>query len=246
MNRLGRFIFPYAIFMVLMVVVPLLILGGKVFWDAEGHFTLEYIKYLGSQEVRNTFLFSFGVALRTTVLCLLLAYPAGYFISRRKFGISEQILLFMILPMAVNMLLYTFSMLAVFDIAGIPLGNWALYIGLVTNYLPFVIQPIANCLKQIDESYEEASADLGAGRVTTFLRVILPLSMPGIVGGVSMVLLPSLSSFAISELLTMNKVRLFGSIIENSFNIGMIGYGAVMALMMFALIIVTELIGNDD
>ena len=246
MDRLGRFIFPYAIFMAVMVVVPLLILGGKVFWDPEGHFTLEYIKYLGTQEVRNTFLFSFGVAIRTTVLCLLLAYPAGYFISRRRFGFPEQILLFMLLPMAVNMLLYTFSRLALFDIAGIPLGNVTLYIGLVANYLPFVIQPIANCLKQVDESYEEASADLGASRAATFFRVILPLSMPGIVGGVSMVLLPSLSSFAISELLTMNKVRLFGSIIESSFNRGMIGNGAVMALMMFALIIVTELIDNDD
>lgn len=242
MKRLGLFIIPYAVFSILLVICPLVTIGVNAFLDENGSFTLENFANLGSPEVRLTLLYSFAVAIRVTVLCLLLCYPAAYFLSRKKLGFSQQISLLFILPMGINMLLYTFSTVAVLDFLKIPPGRFALIIGLIINSMPFMMQPLYNCLSKIGSQYEEASADLGAGRLMTFFRVTVPLSMPGIISGVSMVLFPSLSTFAISELLTMNKVRLFGSVIESAFSSGLIGYGSAMSILMLALILLTQLL----
>lgn len=240
MKRIGLFIIPYALFTVLLVICPLVTLGLNAFIDADGSFTLRHFAALGQKEVIFTFLYSFAVAMRVTVVSLILCYPAAYFLSRRKLGFSEHLVLFFILPMGVNMLLYSFSTIACLDILHIPAGRLALYIGMVINSLPFMLQPLYNCMSQIGNQYEEASSDLGAGRLMTFVRVIIPMSMPGIVSGVSMVLFPALSTFAVSELFTMNKVRLFGSVIESAFNTGLIGYGSAMSVLMLALVLTTQ------
>lgn len=246
MKKNGRLIYPYAIFSIMLVIVPTLLLLVNAFYDQQGYFTWNNIEALAKEEVVNVFLYSFAIAIRVTVICIILSYPAAYFLSRKRLGFPGQMILFFLLPMGVNMLLNTFSMVAVIDILRIPRGGTALCLGLVYDFLPFMIQPIYNSMCQLDDSLIEASRDLGAGKLRTFFTVIVPISAPGVISGTMMVLLPAVSTFSVSELITMNNIKLFGSVIENSINRGMIGYGAALSLVMMLIIVTTELIVKKD
>lgn len=150
-----------------------------------------------------------------------------------------------ILPMWINILVRTLATVALFDFLNVPLGEGALLFGMVYNFLPFMIYPIYNTLQKMDNSYIEAAQDLGANPTRVFFKVVLPLSLPGITSGVMMVFMPTISTFAIAELLTMNNIKLFGTTIQENINNSLWNYGAALSLIMLLLIGLTSMIASD-
>jgi spermidine/putrescine transport system permease protein len=135
---------------------------------------------------------------------------------------------------------------ALFDFLKLPLGEGALIFGMIYNFLPFMIYPIYNTLQKMDQSLIEAAQDLGANPFKVFTKVIFPLSMPGVTSGIIMVFMPTVSTFAIAELLTMNNIKLFGTTVQENIYNGMWNYGAALSLIMLLLIALTSIFGNDE
>ncbi len=240
---------PYAIFLGIMVVVPLLLIIFYAFQSKEGGFSMEnFVRFINQPEAANTFIYSIGIALITTLICIVLGYPAAYILSRINASLAKVVVLLFILPMWVNVLVRTLATVALFDFMRLPLGEGALIFGMVYNFLPFMIYPIYNVLQKMDRSLIEAAEDLGATPRQVFARVVFPLSVPGIVSGVMMVFMPTISTFAISELLTMNNIKLFGTTIQENINNGMWNYGAALSLIMLVIIGITSLFtdSSDD
>ena len=238
---------PYFIFLLLFVVLPLVLIFIYAFQDSEGNFTLQnFSKFISSHEAANTFVYSIGVAIITTLLCILLGYPAAYIMSNTKLCRSKVMVMLFILPMWINILVRTLATVALFDFINMPLGEGALIFGMVYNFLPFMIYPIYNTMQKMDHSYIEAAQDLGATPKKVFTKVVLPLSMPGIMSGIMMVFMPTISTFAIAELLTMNNIKLFGTTIQENINNGMWNYGAALSLIMLLIIVATNLFSDSD
>ena len=238
---------PYLIFLFIFVVVPLVLIFLYAFQDADGNFTLSnFAKFISSPEAANTFVYSIGVAIVTTVICILLGYPAAYILSNKELCRSKVLVVLFILPMWINILVRTLATVALFDFMRLPLGEGALIFGMVYNFLPFMIYPIYNVMQKMDHSYIEAAQDLGANPFTVFKKVIVPLSMPGVISGVMMVFMPTISTFAIAELLTMNNIKLFGTTIQENINNGMWNYGAALSLIMLVIIFATNLFSEDE
>ncbi|MBQ8361920.1 MAG: ABC transporter permease [Bacteroidaceae bacterium] len=239
---------PYILFLLLFVVLPLILIGLYAFMDYEGRFTVSnFTKFIEQPEALNTFIYSVGMAIVTTCLCILLGYPAAYILSDKEFNTSKTLVLLFILPMWVNILIRTLATVSLFDITGIPLGQGALLFGLTYDFLPFMIYPIYNTMTKIDKNLIEAAQDLGANHLQVFVKVIFPLSLPGVLSGIMMVFLPTISTFAISELLTMNDIRLFGSIIQENIMLSdTMNYGAALSLIMLLIIGITCLFDNSS
>ena len=213
--------------------------------NAMRQFLLER-KFMMHPEAMNTFVYSIGIAVITTLVCLLLGYPAAYILSQKQFNTSRTMVVLFILPMWVNILIRTLATVALFDFLNLPLGEGALVFGMVYNFLPFMIYPIYNTLQKMDHNLIEAAQDLGASPTRVFGKVILPLSMPGVMSGIVMVFMPTVSTFAIAELLTMNNIKLFGTTVQENIYNGMWNYGAALSLIMLLLIGITILFTNEE
>lgn len=237
---------PYIIFAAIFVVIPLLLIVVYAFTDESGHLTLDnFAKFFQHPEAINTFVYSIGIAIITTFFCILLGYPAAWILSNSKLNKSYTMVMLFILPMWVNILVRTLATVALFDFLEIPLGEGALLFGMVYNFIPFMIYPIYNTLQKMDKSYIEAAQDLGANPFQVFIKTILPLSMPGVMSGIMMVFMPTISTFAIAELLTMNNIKLFGTTIQENINNSMWNYGAALSLIMLLLIAATSVFSTD-
>ena len=246
-NKRANWAIPYAIFLAFFVALPLVLILVYAFQNADGGFSLEnFIKFVEQPEAVNTFIYSIGIALITTILCILLGYPAAWILSNRKLNRSEVTVVLFILPMWINILVRTLATVALFDFVKLPLGEGALIFGMVYNFLPFMIYPIYNTLQKMDHSLIEAAEDLGATPSEVFRKVTIPLSMPGVMSGIMMVFMPTISTFAIAELLTMNNVKLFGTTIQENINNGMWNYGAALSLIMLVIIGATSLFSGGD
>jgi len=241
---------PYVVFLLCLVLLPLVLIGIYAFTDLEGHLTLQnFMQFFSKSEAVNTFIYSIAIAIITTLICLLLGYPAAYFMAMQSFSTPQVMAILFILPMWINFLLRTIATVELFHMLNLPLGEGALLFGMVYDFLPFMIYPIYNTLQKLDISLLEAAHDLGADRWQTFTKVVVPLSMPGVYSGIVMVFMPTVSTFAISELLTQNKITLFGSLIQRSFGEGgitMWNYGAALSLIMLIIIGLTSFFGNND
>jgi spermidine/putrescine transport system permease protein len=187
-------------------------------------------------EAMHILIYSIGVAMITTILCLLLGYPAAYILSRMEIGKARLLVVLFILPMWINFLIRTLATVALFGFLKLPLGEGALFFGMVYNFLPFMIYPIYNILLKTDQNLIEAAQDLGANPMQVFLRTVLPLSVPGISSGIMMVFMPVISTFAIAELLTINNIKLFGTTLQENIYNGMWNYGAALSLVMLLLV----------
>ncbi|MBR5827695.1 MAG: ABC transporter permease [Paludibacteraceae bacterium] len=240
---------PYALFLLCLVALPLVLIGVYAFTNPEGEFTLlNFVSFFSNSLYLNSFIYSIGIALITTIICLILGYPAAYIMAMADFKTPHVIAMLFILPMWINFLLRTIATVELFHMFGLPLGEGALIFGMVYDFLPFMIYPIYNTLQKMDTSLIEAAHDLGANRRQVFTKVTLPLSMPGIYSGIVMVFMPTVSTFAIAELLTHNKITLFGSLIQRSFGeggIAMWNYGAALSLIMLIIIGLTSFFGGD-
>ena len=238
---------PYLVFMILFVVLPLLLVVLYAFQDGSGRFTLANItKFFTDKDALSTFAVSIEVAVETTALCILLGYPAAWILANKNYNKSAVTIVLFILPMWVNALMRTLATAQLFTMLGIGLGRGTLLFGMVYDYLPFMIYPIYNVLAKMDKSYVEAAVDLGATPRTAFWKVTVPLSMPGVLSGILMVFMPTVSTFAISEFLTNNKIKLFGTIIQENITSSMWNYGAALAFIMLIIIGITSLFSKDD
>lgn len=233
---------PYFIFLLLFVALPLALIAVYALQDSSGRFTLDNItRFFTDSDALSTFALSLEVAIENTLICLALGYPAAWILANRKFNRSAVTIILFILPMWINALMRTLATAELFNVLGFGLGKGTLLYGMAYDYLPFMIYPIYNILQKIDPSYAEAAEDLGATPSKVFLKITLPLSMPGIISGVLMVFMPTVSTFAISEFLTNNKIKLFGTIIQENINSSSWNYGAALSLIMLVIIGITSL-----
>lgn len=247
MGKRSNWAIPYFIFLVLFVALPLLLVAMYAFQDNYGHFTFANISRMFTDtDAMSTFVVSLEVALENTLICLLLGYPAAFILSRKDLNKSAVTVILFILPMWINALMRTIATADLFGVLGFRLGKGTLLFGMVYDYLPFMIYPIYNVLLKMDNSYAEAASDLGATPVQVFTKVTLPLSMPGILSGVMMVFMPTVSTFAISEFLTNNKIKLFGTIIQENINSSMWNYGAALSFFMLIIIGLTTFLSGSD
>lgn len=232
--------------LVFFVVLPLLLVLVYALQDGSGHFTLSNVtKFFTDSDALSTFAVSIEIAIETTLLCILIGYPAAWILSNKEYNRSAVTIVLFIMPMWINALMRTLATAELFNVLGIHLGKGTLLYGMVYDYLPFMIYPIYNVLDKMDKSYAG-----GPGPQATpwkvFWKVIVPLSMPGVASRVLMVFMPTVSTFAISEFLTNNKIKLFGTIIQENINSSMWNYGAALALIMLVIIGLTSFLQGSD
>ncbi|MDR3318546.1 MAG: ABC transporter permease [Clostridiales bacterium] len=213
-----HFAVPYMAFLALFVIVPLVMLFVNAFMAADGSFTFaNFAKFFTEKTGLLTFLESMLIGAITTVLCFFIGYPIAYILSNPKYNKTTVLIFLFILPMWINFLLRTIAMKELLEMLNVELGYGTILLGMVYDFLPFMILPIYTTLTNIDKSYVEASEDLGAKPMQVFFKTILPLSVPGIVSGVMMVFMPTMSSFVISDMMSNNTILLFGSRINRYF-----------------------------
>ena len=250
---------PYVFWMAVFVVIPLVLIVVYAFTNYDGAFTLENFDNI------DVFLQVFGnsvvLALIATAICLLIAYPFSYFLAQEGPVFRKVAMLLIMLPMWMNFLLRTYAwmsilenngflnqLLGLFGIGPLHIINTdvAVVLGMVYNFLPFMILPIFSVIDKLDKKYIEAAQDLGANKRETFRRVIFPLSLPGVLSGVTMVFIPSISTFAISKLLGGGMSVLLGDLIEMQFLGSAYNphLGSAIALMMLVLVLIATLITN--
>ena len=239
--------YPYMAFLLVFVVVPLVIILINAFLTDDGKLTFQnFVEFFSDAGGGLTVLGnSLVIGLVTTLICLVIGYPVAYLLVKYHAGSKVLVLLF-ILPMWINFLIRTLSTKAIFLAMNVNLGMGTVLFGMVYNYLPYMILPLHTTLASIDHSYIEASQDLGADRFTMLAKVVLPLSVPGIISGVTMTFIPAISTFAISEILSSSKIYLFGDAINMHFSktTNSFGVGSVMSLVMLVLVIVGNVLVN--
>ena len=235
-NKLSWFAVPYVVWMAVMVIIPILIMVVYAFTNAEFKGTLDNYAEMGMYA--SVFFRSFRLALIATLVCLLIGYPVAYWMAHEGPGFQRVAMALIMLPMWMNFLLRTYSWMSILENNGllnqlfravglldllgvdyIPMirTSGAVVLGMVYNYLPFMILPIYSVIVKLDGSLLEAARDLGADNPGVFRKVILPLSLPGVLSGVTMVFVPSVSTFAISRLLGGGKQMMLGDLIELQF-----------------------------
>lgn len=245
---------PYVLWAVVFIVIPL----GMIFYygltDKTGAFTLENITAIMTAEHAKALWLSILLSLISTLICFLLAYPLAMILANMKVNQHSFIILIFILPMWMNFLLRTLAWQTLLEKSGVinniltflhlPNINiintpYAIILGMVYNFLPFMVLPLYNVLSKIDENVINAAKDLGANNIYTFFRIILPLSIPGIISGITMVFVPALTTFVISTLLGGSKILLIGNVIEQEFTQASnwhLGSGLSIVLMIFIIL----------
>ncbi len=243
---------PHLLWSAIFIVVPLVMVAYYSFTDANGQFTLENIYRLG--DYTDTFLRSLWYGIIATLICLVIAYPLAYIISQMKVRVQTTMMMLVMIPMWMNFLIRTYAWMNILEDSGIinKLLNFlgmepvhmintggAVILGMVYNFLPYMILPIYTVLAKFDKSLIEAAQDLGAGKVRVFSKVIFPLSVSGVVSGITMVFVPSVSTFYISQKLGGGTFALIGDVIEMQFQVSNnFNFGAALSLVLMVLILI--------
>ena len=239
---------PYGIFLLLFVVFPLLLIIQYAFTDSNGKITFDnFINFFKYNANLTALFISLGLAFCTTVICILLAYPVAYVLAKSNAKRGSVLLLLFILPMWINFVLRTAAMKELLFNLGLFKSNRTSFlntvIGMVYDYLPFAILPIYTVLNKMDKNLVEASKDLGASPFKSFLKITLPLSKGGIISAITMIFLPTTTSYVISDTLGNGNVTIIGKLIENQFST-MFDWnaGSAMALILLVVIFATMLL----
>ncbi len=248
------FAYPYALWMLLFTIAPMIFVVVFAFTGDNG-LTLENLAAVGQSVYLKILWHSLYLALLCTVICLLIGYPAAYFLASRDFSRNKTLFVLFLLPMWMNFLLRTYAMMSLMEDTGIintllkamglnPIEmigtEGAVLVGMVYNFLPFMVLPIHTSLKKMDRRVIEAAEDLGANPVEVFKRVVFPLSIPGVISGITMVFMPAVTTFAISRLLGSGRFMLYGDVIEKQFlELNNWNFGSALSLVMMVLIIIS-------
>ena len=244
---------PHIFWSILFIVLPLLIVVYYAFTDADGIFSFENI--LDLKDYMPVFGVSLELSIIATFICLVFGYPLAYIISKAKPERQKLLVMLLMLPMWTNLLIRTYSIMAILDDGGFLntlLGTTihivgtkgAVLFGMVYDFLPYMVLPIYTCISKIDKNMWEAAMDLGCTPIQAMIKVILPLSMSGIISGVTMVLVPSISTFYISQKLGGGTFELIGDTIERQFVSGALNTGAALSLVMMVLILLSLAVMN--
>lgn len=256
---------PYVVWAAMFIIVPLIFVAYYSLTDANGNFTLEYIADIG--RYKDVMLNSIWLGFIATVISLLLAYPLAYIMARSKANTQRTMMMLVMLPMWMNLLIRTYSMMILMQDTGVinsvltalNLPNLhmintqgAVVFGMVYNYIPYMILPLYNIMSKMDHSLIEAAEDLGGNKVTVFKNIVLPLSLPGIASGFTMVFVPSVSTFYISKKLGGNTFSLIGDVIEmqfkssNNYNLGAALSMVLMVMIIICMMVMNRFTGDDD
>lgn len=231
---------PYVVFLALFIILPILIIVLYAFTDEDMHLSFDaLVSFFTTPSKLNVLWVSLFVALQTTLICLLIGYPLAYFLADKKINKNAVLITLFIAPMWINFVLRTWATRDLLTWMGINGGNapyLATLIGMVQNYLPFVILPLYTTFLKLDKQQIEAAADLGANRAQVFAKSILPQSTPGIVSACMMTFMPTMSSYVISDVFSEGKITLFGNFINLEFNNRLWNDGSFMALIMLVII----------
>lgn len=240
---------PYILFLLIFVVAPLIVLVFYAFTNGQGQLTAEnFLNFFTDPNTLGTLFYSLVLALTTTVVCLLIAYPVAYILATSKLKAKSVILMLFILPMWIN---FSLRITALKEILTLLEGNLAMHpflnavIGMTYDFLPFMILPIYNSIERLDVSLREAAMDLGADGKATFWQVTLPLSVPGIISGVSMVFLPAMTNYVVLDML-YNSTYIMGSLIGSYFAAYNWHAGSMIALILLGLICLFTLFTNGS
>jgi len=249
---------PHILWAILFIVAPMIFVLYFAFTDAEGKFALSNIASLS--QYGNVFVLSIAFALIATAICLVIGYPLAYFMSRQSPRAQKILMVLVMLPMWCNLLIRTYALMALLDNGGLlnalleKLGlhkvsivgtNFGVILGMVYDFLPYMVLPIFTAMTKLDKRYIEASHDLGCNGWQTMTRVIMPLTVSGVISGITMVFVPSISTFYISQKLGAGKIDLVGDTIERLFqNPSTYNVGAAISLVMMLLIIISVRIMN--
>lgn len=252
---------PYIVWIAAFIIIPLLFIVYYGFTDGAGNFTLENVAAIAREEYYEALVLSLVLSVISTAICLLLAYPLALIL--RSMNMSKQgfIVFVFILPMWMNFLLRTYAWQAILDINGI-LDNVlaaigitdfniintpaAIVLGMVYDFLPFMVLPIYNVLVKIDDNVINAARDLGANFWQTLVKIIIPLSRPGIASGIIMVFVPALTTFVISDILGGGKLLLIGNVVENKVKADNLNLAAGLSLVLMVFIVINMLFSGKD
>ena len=237
---------PYAVFLIFFVIVPMLLILYYAFTGTDGRFTFEnFLGFFTSKAKLSTLLMSFTIAIITTAFCLAIAYPVAYLLARSKFKRKSVLLMLFIMPMWINFVLRITALRELLDWVSL-LGNQNylnVIIGMVYDYLPFMIHPLYNNLEKLDQSMLEAASDLGANKFTVFTKVTFPLSMPGVISGITMVFMPSMTNYVISDTLSNFNITILGKLIDEYFTTYNNWHmGSMISIILLVIIFVSMLL----
>lgn len=256
---------PYLVWAAIFIVVPLIFVLYYSVTDANGNFSLQYIVDIG--KYKDIMLNSIWLGFIATVISLVMAYPLAYIMARSKANVQRTMMMLVMLPMWMNLLIRTYSMMILMQDTGIinnvltALGlspvhmintQGAVVLGMVYNYIPYMILPLYSIMSKLDYSLVEAAQDLGANKFTVIKNVVIPHSLPGIASGFTMVFVPSVSTFYISKKLGGNTFSLIGDIIEmqfksaNNYNLGAALSMVLMVLIIICMMVMNQFTGDDD
>lgn len=252
---------PYIVWIAAFIIIPLLFIGYYGFTDRDGNFTWDNIAAIAQPEYYKALWLSLVLAVISTVVCLLLAYPLAMILRNMNMSKSGFIVFIFILPMWMNFLLRTYAWQAILDINGV-LDNFlkifgitgfniintpsAIVLGMVYDFLPFMVLPIYNVLVKIDNNVINAARDLGANFWQTLVKIIIPLSMPGIASGIIMVFVPALTTFVISDILGGGKLLLIGNLVERTVKADNLNLGAGLSLVLMVFIVINMLFTGKE
>lgn len=240
-----QLIIPYFFFLVMFVVLPLLVVLYYAFTDGDGHASINnFVQFFGNSKAVGTLVYSLAIAFLTTLFCLLLAYPAAYIMAKGVFRKKHTFLMLFVLPMWIN---FTLRITAMKEILSFVEGNLAMHpflntvICMVYDFLPFMILPLYNSLTRLDDSLLEAAHDLGATKRQTFFRVVLPLSIPGIISGITMVFLPAMTNYVVLDMV-YNSTYIMGSLIGSYFSSYDWHNGSMISMILLVIILLFTVI----
>ncbi|MEE0913521.1 MAG: ABC transporter permease [Ruminococcus sp.] len=252
---------PYIIWMLVFTMIPIIMIGITAFTDKNGNFSLEpFTKAFFYTEV---FLHSLWIAFISTLICLVIAYPLAYLITRMKESTQNTVIMLLMVPMWMNFLLRIYAwvtllqdngpidmLLSMLGIHGTYLGNTgAVILGMVYEYLPFMVLPIYTVMSKIDGGLIEAAQDLGSNNMAVFRKVVFPLSIPGVISGITMVFVPSASTFLVSQYLGGTDDIMIGDVIDKIFwtdqNTGS-AISLILMVLIFVFLIIMNLFGDEE
>lgn len=234
---------PYGVFLACFVVLPLLLIIFYSFTDKAGGFSFDnFVRFFSSTTTISTLIISILIGLATTIICILIAYPIAYILARSNLNKGGTLLMLFIMPMWINFVLRAMAMKDLLTLTGILGVNsyLSVVIGMVYDYLPFMILPIYTVLIKMDKSLIEASHDLGAGGLHTFTKVIFPLSAPGIASGITMVFMPTMTCYVISDTFGNGLITIIGKLIDEQFTTFQNwNFGSAMAMILLVIMLVS-------
>ena len=249
---------PHILWAIMFIVFPMIFVLFFAFTDADGNFSFSNITSLS--QYGHVFVLSIAFALIATVICLIIGYPLAYFMSKQSPRAQKMLMVLVMLPMWCNLLIRTYALMALLDNGGLlnslleSMGldkisivgtNFGVILGMIYDFLPYMVLPIFTAMTKLDPKFIEASQDLGCTSWQTMTRVIMPLTASGVISGITMVFVPSISTFYISQKLGAGKIDLVGDTIERLFqNPSTYNVGAAISLVMMVLIIISVTIMN--